>query len=172
MRIPGQDNGAWLVLRAMSCGFDTEGSVGTARLKVGGQSMIAWAVSRSEPRIAQDVAADPLYQGFPLLPDTRSEAVLPMMIGEGTIGALDVQSDRTEAFSQDAVTVLKTMAYQIALSVQHARLYSEERTRSHELSEAYKALQKNQERSLIAEKWPLGRLTARIAHEMNTCSRP
>ena len=49
------------------------------------------------------------------------------------------------------------------------RLHAEERERSHELSEAYKALQENQERSLIAEKMAsLGRLTAGIAHEMNT----
>jgi PAS domain S-box-containing protein len=161
--------GAWAVLRAMSGAADSGGLIGTFKLEAGGHSMVGHATGHVEPLIAQDVSAEPLYMTASILPDTRSEAVLPMQIGDETIGALDVQSDRTGVFSSDAVTILKTMAYQIAVAVQNARLHAKEKERSRELGEAYKALQDNQERSLIAEKMAsLGRLTAGIAHEMNT----
>ncbi len=160
-------SGAWASLRAMSGAVDSVENVGKVRLEVGGESMIGWTAAHGQPRIAQDVSADPLYK--PHSSRTRSEAVLPMLIGGETIGVLDVQSDRMDAFADDAVTVLKTMAYQIAIAVQNARLHAEEKQRSRELRQAYEALKENQERSLMAEKMAsLGRLTAGIAHELNT----
>jgi PAS domain S-box-containing protein len=163
------DSGAWAVLRALGCALDLEGLVGTTRVEVGGRSMVGYATARAEARIAQDTAVDAQFRPFPALPLTRSEAVLPMLIGADTIGALDVQSDRAEDFSEDSVTILKTMACQIAVAVQNARLHAAEKEKSRELGEAYEALRENQERSLIAEKMAsLGRLTAGIAHEMNT----
>jgi PAS domain S-box-containing protein len=164
-----EEDEAWATLRAISCAAPLKQSIGVVRLEVGDHSMIGFSMAHREPRIAQDIATDPLYLPVSVLPDTRSEAVLPMLIGNTTIGALDVQSDRTEAFPPDAVNVLATMAYQIAVAVQNTRLHTEEKQRSRELREAYKALRENQERSLIAEKMAsLGRLTAGIAHEMNT----
>ena len=164
-----EEDGTQAVLRAHSSAVTPDTQVGTISLEVGSQSMISYAISSSMPRIAQDVSADPFYLAVPGLPDTRSEAVFPMLVGEAPIGAIDVQSDKTEAFPPDTITVLKTMAYQIAIAVQNARLHADEQERSRELSEAYKALKDNQERSLLSEKMAsLGRLTAGIAHEMNT----
>jgi len=163
------DSGARAVLRAISGPAAVDDLIGTVSFDLGGSGMIGSAVGSAEPRVAQDVSADPLYLASARLPDTRSEAVFPMLVGEATIGVLDVQCDTTDSFSPDAITILKTMAYQIAIAVQNARLHVDEQVRSRELGEAYKALKDNQERSLIAEKMAsLGRLTAGIAHEMNT----
>jgi len=164
-----EDSGSWAVLRAISSALDLRGIVGTARVEVGGRSMVGYAMASAEARIAQDTRADTLFLPFSVLPLTRSEAALPMLLGMDTIGALDVQSDRAGDFSVDSVTILKTMACQIAVAVQNARLHAAEKEKSRELGEAYRALRENQERSLITERMAsLGRLTAGIAHEMNT----
>ena len=82
---------------------------------------------------------------------------------------LDVQSKVANAFPPDAVSILTTIADQIAIAIQNARLHSAEKQRAQELEQAYRTLQTNQAQLLISEKMAsLGQLTPGIAHEMNT----
>jgi GAF domain-containing protein len=60
-----------------------------------------------------------------LLPDTRSEIALPLRSRGHVIGALTLHSDEHNAFSQEDVPVLQTMADQIAVALDNARLYAE-----------------------------------------------
>ncbi|MBK8987279.1 MAG: HAMP domain-containing protein [Chloroflexi bacterium] len=96
------------------------------QLHVGSQSLVGQATASRQPYVAQNVAEDPMHFKHPLLPTTRAEAVFPLLVGELVIGALDVQSKRTDAFPPDVVALLQTVANQVAVAVQHAWLYAEQ----------------------------------------------
>ncbi len=113
----------WAVLRA---GRGEAGAAMVAaehKLKVDGHSMIGAATGRRKPRIAFDVGEEPVHFKNPHLPDTRSEMALPLIAGNEVIGALTVQSVEEAAFSDDDVTVLQTMADQLAIAIHNARLH-------------------------------------------------
>ncbi len=93
------------------------------RLAVGGESMIGWAVAHAQARIALDVGKEAVRFDNPDLPDTRSEMALPLISRGRCIGALTVQSVEEAAFSDDDIAVLQTMADQLAIAIENARLY-------------------------------------------------
>ncbi len=116
------DAGQWARLRA------GRGEAGTAmlaaghKLEVGGHSMVGTAISERQARIALDVGEEPVHFQNPHLPLTRSEMALPLTIGDEVIGALTVQSTQETAFDDDDVTALQTMADQLAIAINNARL--------------------------------------------------
>jgi len=69
------------------------------------------------------VVGDATYFQNELLPDTRSEAALPLRVGERLIGALDVQSRSLNAFNQSDIEVLQVLADQLAVAVENGRLF-------------------------------------------------
>jgi GAF domain-containing protein len=96
------------------------------KLEVGGVSMVGAACAQREARIALDVGEEPNRFDNPLLPDTRSEMALPLVVGERVIGALDVQSSEPAAFSKGDIAVLQLVADQVAVAVDNARKFSQE----------------------------------------------
>jgi GAF domain-containing protein len=94
-------------------------------LPVNLHSIVGYSISRAEPRIALDVGVDSVYFNNPDLPETRSEISLPLRVAGRVIGALDVQSQETEAFAQEDVNLLTTLADQVAIAIENARLFSE-----------------------------------------------
>jgi GAF domain-containing protein len=70
---------------------------------------------------------DSVYFDNPDLPETRSEMSIPLKVGQNVIGALDVQSKETNAFSQEDINVLTTLADQVAIAIENARLFGESR---------------------------------------------
>jgi len=95
------------------------------KLEVGGASMIGWCIANRQARIALDVGEEAVRFSNPLLAATRSELALPLVSRGQVIGALTVQSDRAAAFDQDDITILQTMADQIANAIENARLYKD-----------------------------------------------
>ena len=93
------------------------------RLKIGGESMIGWSVANRQARIALDVGTEAVHFQNPYLPDTHSEMALPLISRDEVIGALTVQSVVRGAFSAEDITVLQTMADQLANAIGNARLY-------------------------------------------------
>ena len=78
-------------------------------------------------RMAQ--SAFQTYQQFP-----SNEAALPLLVGDDLIGVLDVQSDRRNAFDEDTVGVLETLADQIAVAIQSANEYTRQQQEAQTLS--------------------------------------
>lgn len=106
------------------------------KLLVGGESMIGWSIANTQARIALDVGEDAVHFANPYLPETRSEMALPLIVHGEAIGALTVQSVFEAAFAEDDVSVLQTMADQLAIAIQNARLFE---TTQHEIAERKRA---------------------------------
>jgi GAF domain-containing protein len=106
---------------------------GRPRLKVGEEGIIGWVAGNGEPLLVNDVHQDPRYKHWIALPDTQSELAVPIKIGSATIGVLNVESDERNAFHPEDVPMMYTLADQIAIAVQNARLYSERERRIQEL---------------------------------------
>jgi GAF domain-containing protein len=98
------------------------------QLRLDETSIVGYATSRGEPRVALDVGTDAVFFNNPDLPETRSEMALPLQAGGQTIGALDVQSTETNVFSQEDINVLTTLADQVAIAIENARLFGESRS--------------------------------------------
>ncbi len=94
-------------------------------LAVGKVGIVGYVTGTGKPRIALDVGADQVHFANPELPATRSELALPLWSGDEIIGALDVQSTDPNAFEDEDVIVLQTMADQLAVAIQNARLIEE-----------------------------------------------
>jgi len=107
------------------------------RLKVGQTGIVGFVTSQGEPRIALDVGTDITHFAHPLLPETRSEIALPLMVGNRIIGALDVQSMEANAFDEGDATVLQVLADQLAIAIENSRLLAEGRQTVEELQTAY-----------------------------------
>ncbi len=95
------------------------------RLKVGQTGIVGYVADHAEPRISLDVGGDAVFFDNPDLPGTRSEMALPLKIGERVIGVLDVQSEGPAAFGSQNIEVMNTLADQVAIAIENARLYSE-----------------------------------------------
>ena len=107
------------------------------RLKVGQTGIVGYATSTGEPRIALDVGADATHFAHPLLPNTRSEVALPLIVAGKIIGALDIQSTEQNAFDEGDITVLQVLTDQLAVAIDNTRLLAEVRQTVHELQTAY-----------------------------------
>lgn len=95
------------------------------QLKIGEQGIVGYVTGTGQPRIALDVGEDATFFNNPDLPQTRSEMALPLNISGEVIGALDVQSTEPNAFSNEDVEVLSTLADQVGIAIQNARLYEQ-----------------------------------------------
>jgi GAF domain-containing protein len=94
-------------------------------LRLDHHSIVGYSVSRCEPRIAVDVGVDAVYFNNPDLPETRSEMAIPLRVTGRVMGALDVQSTQTHAFSEEDTGILTTLTDQVAIAIENARLFSE-----------------------------------------------
>lgn len=119
------DSDDYAVLRA---GYGKAGKAMLAeghKLKVGGDSMIGQSISLGEARIALDVGEERKHFKNPHLPHTRSEMALPIIYGNKPLGAVTIQSSEENAFSEDDITTLITMAEHLAVAINNAHLIDE-----------------------------------------------
>jgi len=90
---------------------------------VGSSSIVGKVAERGESMLLNDTAQEPLYHPNPLLLDTSSEVAIPLRIGTRIVGVIDIQSTQTFAFSQDDISVLQSLADQVAVAIDNARSY-------------------------------------------------
>ena len=121
------ENNQYAVLRAANSAGGERMLARKHRLEVGQTGIVGYVTSTGNPRVALDTGADAVYFDNPDLPDTRSEMALPLSIGSQVIGAVDVQSTEPNAFTQEDVNILSTLADQVSTAIQNARLYEESR---------------------------------------------
>jgi len=89
------------------------------------QSLVARAARTREGVVVNDVTLDANFLPNPLLPDTRSEMAVPMVVADKVIGVLDVQSETIGRFTDVDVSIKTTLASQIAVALQNARSFAQ-----------------------------------------------
>jgi GAF domain-containing protein len=117
------------------------------RLRLQGSGIVPSVASTGQPRVTADVTQDARFLKNPDLPETRSEMSLPLRLGEDVIGVLDIQSSETSAFAAEDVEVLQTLANQVAVAIENARLFDEARRALRSAEEAYNGFLQQEWRS-------------------------
>lgn len=89
------------------------------------KSLVARAARTRAGVIVNDVHMDPEFLPHPLLPQTRSELAVPMVVGDRLFGVIDIQDKVTNRFTPEDVNIMTTLAAQVAVSLQNARSYAQ-----------------------------------------------
>ena len=94
------------------------------------QSLVARAARQGKGVTVNDVTQAPDFLPNPLLPDTRSELAVPMIVGGKVIGVFDVQSDIVGRFTDSDINIQTTLAAQVATSIQNVRSFEQSKTQA------------------------------------------
>jgi len=134
----------YAVLRAANSAGGRKMLARQHKLQVGQTGIVGYVTGEGKPRIATDVGQDAVFFNNPDLPETKSEMALPLKVGDNTIGALDVQSIESNAFSNEDIELFSTLADQVAIAINNNQLF-EETTRALSESERVHRQYLNQE---------------------------
>ena len=118
--------GANLVLAAGAGEAGRVMQVARHRIAVSNErSLVARAARSRQGVVVNDVTQVEDFLPNPLLPDTRAELAVPLVVGETLIGVLDMQSEQVGRFGDTDIQVMTTLGDQIAVAVQNARAYDQ-----------------------------------------------
>src|SRR6187397_3241605 len=107
-----------------------------------GEGLVGWAALHKEPVLVADVSQDARY--LHLVPDARSELVIPMLIKDRCIGVFDLESPELNAFTKEHTELLTLLASQAAVAIENARLYEEVRRREERIDKELRFAQRVQ----------------------------
>ena len=107
-----------------------------------GEGLVGWAALHKEPVLVADVSQDARY--LHLVPDARSELVIPMLIKDRCIGVFDLESPELSAFTKEHTELLTLLASQAAVAIENARLYEEVRRREERIDKELRFAQRVQ----------------------------
>ncbi len=88
-----------------------------------GKGLVGYAVQHRQAVLVADVSKDPRY--ILLNPETRSEMAVPLIYKDKVIGVLDLEHTRRGFFTEDHQRTVTTLAAQVAIAIENARLYEE-----------------------------------------------
>jgi GAF domain-containing protein len=119
------DRGDYVVMRAANSRGGKRKIDTGYKVSVEPGTTIGFTVFNGIPRIALDVGINAVFFNDPDLPETRSEIVLPLRIGDNTFGALDLQSNEPNAYKNEDIALFLTLSNQLSIALQNARLFEE-----------------------------------------------
>ncbi len=149
-------SGEWIELNAVS-GEDTDETFASDfRLRIGSEGIVGQVAASGTIYVAQDVTIDPLYISDESTTLTRSELALPLHSRGELIGVLDVQSTSVNAFSDEDIAVLQTLADQLALAITNARYFKEAEENLDVLQRAYGELSREKWSDMLESREKVG----------------
>lgn len=127
--------GEWAILRAFSGEGADELSNRGSRLRIGVDGIIGHVIENGERYLTRNVTNDPYYLPMTETKIIRSELAIPLRSSKEIIGGLDFRSRNPDAFTEEAITALQTLADQISMALTHLDLY-------HQAQDYYENLQR------------------------------
>ncbi len=98
-------------------------------------SHVTNTIQTGQAIITQDISLSKTYLPHPMLPNTRAEAVFPLVHAGNVIGALDIQAASTQVFTTDLLETFTTLSAQVAVAIQNAQLFRQQREIASRLAE-------------------------------------
>jgi sigma-B regulation protein RsbU (phosphoserine phosphatase) len=121
------------------------------RFKIGEYGMVGHAAATGETYYAPDITLDPYYKTSE--ESTRSEIDIPLKKNGELIGVFNVQHQEPNAFSQERIKLLESLAHYIEIAIENARLFLKERLEKERMSNELKDAQ-NIQTSLFPKEFP------------------
>jgi sigma-B regulation protein RsbU (phosphoserine phosphatase) len=88
-----------------------------------GDGLVGYAARHRQAVLVPDVSKDSRY--IALNPETRSELAVPLIYKDKVIGVLDLEHTKKGFFTDDHNRTVTTLAAQVAIAIENARLYEE-----------------------------------------------
>jgi len=128
------DSEQWAILKEGSGGIGTRLKAEAYRVEIDQECLVSQVARGLTPLVHSGAALD-CHTDRHVFPHTQAELAVPLKIGQRKIGVLDVHSTHTDAFEENEVMVLETLAGQIAVAIENARAYEIERQAAEQLRE-------------------------------------
>ena len=100
-----------------------------------GEGVVGWVAQMQQSALINDVLQDARY--LTTVEQTRSELAVPLLVADRLVGVMNVESSRFNAFTPDDERLLQTLAGQLAMLIENARLHEETQQRLAEVSTLY-----------------------------------
>ncbi len=94
-----------------------------------GRGLVGRAAELNQTILIPDVTQDENWLANDLLPHTQSEAAVPIVLGDDVLGILDVQHNIAGGLDEEGVALLQSIANQVAIAIQNARLFTQSEER-------------------------------------------
>ncbi|PKN93533.1 MAG: hypothetical protein CVU44_09280 [Chloroflexi bacterium HGW-Chloroflexi-6] len=111
------------------------GEAGAAMLASGhriprGRGLVGRAAETNAPVLVADVSQSIGWLPNPLLPETLSEAAVPISMGNKVLGVLDVQHNVVNGLDENDIALLQSLSGQVAISLQNAISFEQSRSKA------------------------------------------
>lgn len=157
----------WAVLKHFSGQTNPEVKTGDFHLEISTDRIVGEAIRTRKACIEK--GARPGFKSSPgaTVPVIRAELAIPLIVGNQALGALHVQASQQDSLSDVDITALQTMADQIAIALQNARLFEAAQQELNERKRTEIELQKAKEAAETASK-SKSEFLANMSHEIRT----